>query len=234
MRILIIDDEENFCLQLKHDLSLYIGEITDDLEFKIISNDFHHHLIDEKYDLIFIDIDLKDHNGIEIAKDIRNSGLGELFVFVTAHAHLVYDTFIVHPFFFIRKDNYKNDMAVFVDLLPERFQKDGFLMMKWKGHKRAINISDIIYIESMDHSLLIHTIQDTFYDSHLLMEILKSLNQANFVQIHKSYIINMKYLVNYNSSTVQMIKEIQLSIGRKYKQSFLERYTKYLENGSLQ
>lgn len=233
MKILIIDDEEKFCLQLKRDLSLCIEKISDHVEFKIISENFRTDLLTEKYDLIFIDIDLKDHSGIEMAKDIRNSGLGELFVFVTAHAHLVYDTFIVHPFFFIRKDNYKNDISVFFDLLPEKFNTDGFIMIKWKGVKRAVNLRDIIYIESMDHSLLIHTVQGAFYDSHLLMEILKILNQSNFVQVHKSYVINMKYLVNYNSSTVQMIKEIQLSIGRKYKQSFLERYTKYLENGFL-
>lgn len=234
MRILIIDDEEDFCSKIKHDLSVHLEKLTDHIEFNIISNDFQNHLIDEKYDLIFIDIDLKDHNGIEIAKDIRNSGLGELFIFVTAHAHLVYDTFIVHPFFFIRKDNYKNDMSVFIDLLPEKFNTDGFIMIKWKGVKRAVNMRDIIYIESMDHSLLIHTIQGVFYDSHLLMDILKILNQENFVQIHKSYIINMKYLVNYNSAMVQMIKDVQLNIGRKYKQSFFERYTTYLENVSLQ
>ena len=234
MRILIIDDEVDFCLQIKHDLSVYFEKITDDIEYKIISNNFQEHKINEKYDLIFIDIDLKDHNGIEIAQDIRNSGLGELFIFVTAHAHLVYDTFIVHPFFFIRKDNYKNDMSVFIDLLPEKFNTDGFIMIKWKGVKRAVNMRDIIYIESMDHSLLIHTVKGVFYDSHLLMDILKILNQTNFAQIHKSYIINMKFLVNYNSSMVQMIKDLQLNIGRKYKQSFFERYKKYLENATIQ
>ena len=230
MNVLIVDDDVNFCYTLKRDLTFYFETINDRTQFYIISDVPFHFQLREKYDLAFIDIDLKGIDGIQVAKEIRNSGLCRLIIFVTSHDHLVYNSLTVHPFFFIRKKEYEDDLKVFFDLISDAFQSDEFITLKWHGNRIVINTKDIIYIESINHSLLIHTIKGDYCDSRLLKEMMKNLNIYRFAQIYKSYVINFDFLMSYNSTSVQMVENKVLTIGRSYKQHFIKSYEKYLEN----
>lgn len=233
MRILILDDDITFSKQLQSDLFEYFSDINSRTEYTIVNNNFQHFELNYKINIAFIDIDLVDYNGIELAKKIRNSGLCDMLIFVTSHPHLIYDSLVVRPFFFIRKSEYKTDLEVFFDLIKDMFLERKLYTLKWQKNKTIININDIIYIESINHMLIIHTIYGKYNDSRLLKTMLAELNSVNFSQIHKSYVINFKYLINYNTTEVFLIGNICLQIGRTFKQHFVERYEKYLEDGFI-
>ena len=54
-------------------------------------------------DLLLLDIDMPEMNGMEIAKCLTDLLQKPLLVFVTSHDELVYDSLLYHPFGFIRK-----------------------------------------------------------------------------------------------------------------------------------
>lgn len=228
MNVLILDDDKRFAEKIHHDLFNRFSGICDRTSFDIITEHFENINFQSKYDIAFIDIDLNHQNGIEIAKYIRQAGICTIIVFVTAHAHLVYNSLTARPFFFLRKDNYQNDLEVLFDLIDDSFD-DGYLLpIKFHGSNEVVAINEIIYVECVAHSLIIHTINKTYTDSRLLKTFLEDTASYDFVQIHKSFAINLNYLLSYTANEVTLAGNNILNIGRAYKTNFLELYQAYL------
>ena len=102
MNILICDDNTAFAMQLQKDINEYFHN--PNMITNVITDHFDQ--IEGTYDVIFMDIELNDKNGIEIAKyhkDKHNC----LVIFTSSHENLVFNTFQVEPFQFIRKNHYK-------------------------------------------------------------------------------------------------------------------------------
>lgn len=93
MNILICDDNTAFAMQLEKDISEYFHN--PNMNINVVTDHFDQ--IEGTYDVIFMDIELNDKNGIEIAKyhkDKHNC----LVIFTSSHESLVFNTFQVEPF----------------------------------------------------------------------------------------------------------------------------------------
>ena len=69
MKILILDDDISFAKGIYNDLSNHFSGLTDKTEFTVVTNGFSSFQLSEKYDICFLDIDLKDYNGIVAQKN---------------------------------------------------------------------------------------------------------------------------------------------------------------------
>lgn len=98
MNILICDDNAAFAAQLQNDISEYFHN--PHMNINMVTDHFDQ--IEGTYDVIFMDIELNDKNGIEIAKYHKNKH-NCLVIFTSSHENLVFNTFQVEPFQFIRK-----------------------------------------------------------------------------------------------------------------------------------
>lgn len=228
MNILILDDNKEFANMLKHDLSNYLSGICDKSNFDVIIENFSCISFNKKYDIAFFDIDLFTVNGIELAKELKQKGLCNTIVFVSSYSHLVYDSLTAHPFFFMRKSQYKSDVKILFELLGDSFKQHIFITLKSQGRKNVIDLQDILYLESVEHILMVYTINGVFEDNRKLKVFLSEYKHENFVQIHKSCVINLNYLLNYSTNEVELAGNIHLVIGRTFKNSFLEQYQRFL------
>ncbi|WP_296877310.1 LytTR family DNA-binding domain-containing protein [Thomasclavelia sp.] len=80
---------------------------------------------------------------------------------------------------------------------------------------------DIIYIESYQHYLTVHTINASFKIRMNISKMLQELANQNFIQVHRSYIINKNYLLRIEKKYCFLINEIEIPIGRKYQKFYL-------------
>lgn len=115
MNILICDDNTAFAMQLEKDISEYFHN--PNMNINVVTDHFDQ--IEGTYDVIFMDIELNDKNGIEIAKyhkDKHNC----LVIFTSSHENLVFNTFQVEPFQFIRKNHYDYDKNIVFKQLKEK------------------------------------------------------------------------------------------------------------------
>ena len=228
MKILILDDDISFAKEIHNDLSNHFSGLTDKTEFTVVTNGFSSFQLSEKYDICFLDIDLKDYNGIDIAKHIKQAGLCTVIIFISAHQHLVHDSLIVHPYFFIRKNFYDKDLNILFELIDDLFVNKKLITLNWKKTKTVVSLDNIIYLEASNHVTLIHTINGDFYDTRSLKDFLNDLNYSYFSQIHKAFAINMEYLLSYSSNSILLVGNIDLTIGRAYKTEFNKQYQEYL------
>lgn len=99
-KVIIIDDNKN-------DLNMMKNKIINcnKLELECFQ-DVSKIDMNKNYDAVFIDIDMPMMNGIDFANQYKLKHLDTFIIFVTNHSELVFDTFKVHPFDFIRKEHF--------------------------------------------------------------------------------------------------------------------------------
>lgn len=226
MIVYIVDDDVNFINKIEKDFLIQSQSLGIDLKIKKISHNFKESLFNQYFDIIFLDIDLIHDNGISIAKQFLHH---PLIVYTSSHANLIFDTLQTQPFYFIRKTEYQIDFLEFIKLFKEYIKKNMTYVFTSRNTKTLLNTNQILYLESFNHSIIIHTIDSQKYMIHsTLNDELKKLPSYQFVRIHHSYVINLNNILQWNAKEIILQNHQKLPIGRNYKQDFIEKYEESL------
>lgn len=122
-----------------------------------------------------------------------------------------------YPLCFIRKEHLKDDLKKTMELIKKIYYKEEQVLTFKIGYSYIqTKSSNIIYIESLGHYLMIHTVSGTYKVREKLSTLTHKLPQY-FQQVHKSYIINEKYVIKKTSHDILMKDQSIIPIGRKYK-----------------
>ncbi len=189
------------------------------------------------YDLLFLDIDMPDISGLNLAKIVRQKAGEKIdIVFVTNREDQVFEAFGVHPFGFVRKSNFTRDLTdtlrSYMDL---RVKSDSCLAIQTQNNSvtRQLHISDIVYIESYRYHQIIYMTDGEEIKIRLTMEELENkLREYNVIRIHKGYLVNLKYVQRIDRSgvAVQYHGGVVLNVSRDKLQDVKVAYLNYLRN----
>ena len=148
--------------------------------------------MNKNYDAVFIDIDMPMMNGIDFANQYKLKHLDTFIIFVTNHSELVFDTFKVHPFDFIRKEHFDLEIErVIEELMFLLDKKNKKIQVKSNGEIIQIKLVDILFCESNKHNCYIYKNNNTCIKVRMkLSEIYKLLDSDIFFQVNKSFLIN--------------------------------------------
>lgn len=226
--IKIIDDDPIMVDNIYTIIEKNFGRVFYDYSIEKITDDFES-AVYKNGDIFFLDIDLKGYNGIRIAEKIREYNYNAIIIFVSAMNDMVFDSLIVQPFYFVRKNNFDNDMNVAFDLIKKYVMNNyKIITFDLKGRKTAIKLTEIVYLESFLHEIIIHTLNDTYRYSGSFQNMFDLINSSNIIRIHKSYAINMFWMKEIHKDEIVMNNGVILNIGKKYKNSVLLVYKEYL------
>jgi DNA-binding LytR/AlgR family response regulator len=106
--------------------------------------------------------------------------------------------------------------------VPDAFEQ-AYIFLKIGKDQTKIFLKDIIYVEGLKDYIKVHTPGKVFiaYDRLSYME--EKLPENKFARIHKSYIVALDKITNYNAEQVRL-NEKALAIGRVYKNEFMKRF----------
>ena len=90
MNIAIVDDDVDFSSELQQYVKKFIERLYTRYEIDIINNNFFNNTLDKTYDIVFLDIDLKEINGINIGKKLLVSEANPIIIFVSSRDDLVF------------------------------------------------------------------------------------------------------------------------------------------------
>ena len=223
MKVLFCDDDVEFLKQLENDFYVYFKDRIFELETKCLYQNF----VDlQKYDICFLDIDLKSVDGIALAKRLKTYNSKLIIVFVSQREDLVFHTFSVQPFQFIRKKRYLEDSKeVFAQL--NYYLQQTTMPLKINNQIVYINPLDITSVISLDHDVIITTKEKTY----IVKDSLKNFCQKNekffVVQIKKNLAISL-YQVQKVKGNKIMYENKEYIIGRIYQKNFKNLYERYL------
>jgi hypothetical protein len=86
--------------------------------------------------------------------------------------------------------------------------------------KTVINLSEVVFIESMDHNLTYHFKNKKITERQTIKEFLEKVTNENFIQVHKSFIVNKEYIVTIESNKISMANGIIVPFSRTFKAIF--------------
>ena len=181
----------------------------------------------EKYNIIFLDINMEGINGIETAKKIRQVSKDVFLVFITAFLDYSLEGYKVHAIRYILKDSGKMQEAIdeCIDaILKEENKKVIKMKIEFIEGVKVLPIDALVYVESNLHKVnyYVNTIEGlrTFTQYNTLNKIETQLPKNQFIRIHQSYLVNLKYIKNIKNYKAILKNNIELSIPKsRYKEA---------------
>lgn len=196
-------------------------------------------LKENEVNLIFLDIEMDELNGIEFLESINNTP----YVIITS-AYKTYALksfefnvidYILKPIEFSRfvkatekvysnfqKDTKLNETNNLLNN-PEEIKQEDFLFLKEGRKLNKVPIDDILYIEGMKDYLRIHTKKSKLMILSNFESILQKLPSENFIRVHRSYIVSISKIDSLENNKIG-IREKIIPIGISYKLEFHKHY----------
>ena len=195
IRVAVCDDVPNVVEQINSYLSEYrkLGDQEFDIKSFFNAEDLWEHLKSNHCDLIVLDIERVKMNGVELGKLIRTNLDNHDVNIIYISAMDTYDRqlFDVQPLNFLPKPIDKEKLFNAVDLaIRLTDEKNHIFAFKSKNISYRLRTKEILYFESIGHDFKVVTVNESHEFRSSLLEIMNKLSGLNFIQVHRSYIIN--------------------------------------------
>ena len=180
-------------------------------------------------DLLFIDIQMPDKDGIELIKSIDQE---IMVIFTTAFSEYAVRGFELNAIDYLLKPikQKRFDQAClkaieFYDFKKQKkTSENNFIYVRSEYSLIKILLSDILFFETMDDYIKIHRINAKATLTLLSMKkLLQMLPKEKFIRIHRSYTVQIEKIQSVRSKTV-IIQNHKLPIGVTYKKAFFDSY----------
>lgn len=242
VRCIAIDDEPMALRQIKS----YI-ERTEQLEMVAVCRsamEAQEVLKTATADLLFVDINMPDMNGLEFVRSIDS---GHYIVFTTAHPEFALEGFKLNAIDYLLKPfSYEEFMKAtqkvisLVDLVErchaaesaiaqneaEAADKE-VISVKADYKTQLVKVADIVYLESAGEYVRLHIEgSSTITTLFRLKNMETTLPADGFLRVHRSYIVNLKRIASYTKGRIFLDNGEYIPLGENYKERFLEYFNK--------
>lgn len=200
-----------------------------------IGKDFFQDKDNLMYDIVFLDIDMPEITGFELAQALKMIKPNITIVFVSNLEHLVFQSFSFKPFRFVRKSHLEEDILSAVEAYQKELNatRDVYIF-KTNNIEKTIMTSDIIYFESMGHDVFIQTINNKYKikrehgDEKSIKTISEQLKTKGFIRVHRSYLVNFRYIYLINRDDITLKNSEKIRINPHKSNEIKNNYQKFL------
>ena len=227
MKIAICDDDTCFLNRFKTKVCTLLSVLSD--QFVITEYDNGKQCISEimDYDVVFLDIDMPDVTGLEIA-DYINKNASTLIIFVTEHDGLVYSSIKFQPFRFLRKSYLNEELPEALHALAQKI-KSRKMIFKTKLGDTVIEIDKLMYIEIYIHQLMFHTLNNDLLEGYgSLAALEKTLVPMDFIRVHNSYLVNCRFIYSIETNKIILDNKEEIPLSRHRAGKVNEQFADYL------
>ena len=181
------------------------------------------------YDIVFMDINLPDLNGLEAAGYMRRLDQNVVLIFVTSMAQYAVRGYEVDALDFLLKPV---SFATFTLKLKRALSK----CASTRSQELLVTVSDgvlrtsaarIKYVEVSDHALIYHTTDGTIRSYGNLKQVEAQLDPRQFVRCNRCYLVNLAFVRGIRGSSV-ILDGAELQISRPKRNTFLTALNNYL------
>ena len=183
-------------------------------------------------DLIYIDINMPDINGLDFIRSLENP---PMVVFVTAYPEYAVESYKVNALDYLLKPYSSEDFNRVADKVYKHWmllcsqgntaepREDNVLYLKCDYRFIRVECNDITYIEGQNEYLKVHQVSEEPFLTHMTFRQISEFLPSNFIQIHRSYIVNMKHVVTAERTMVTLDDGTRLPVSDT-RRNFLLQY----------
>ena len=166
-----------------------------------------------KIDLIYTDINMPDINGLDFIRTLENP---PMVVFVTAYPEYAVESYKVNALDYLLKPYSSEDFERTADKIYKHWQmingqhvatgsgEDDVIYLKCDSKFVRTECDDIRFIEGSNEYLKVHLVSEAPFLTHMTFRQISGCLPKNFIQIHRSYIVNMKHAVSVERTQITL------------------------------
>lgn len=235
LSIAICDDEIIFGKKLENVISTYFNKKQLPFEIDLFQSGKEFvNLKDKmaKYHIVFLDINMKDMDGIETARNLRYMCKDTFVVFVTAFINYTLEGYKVDAIRYILKmdSNFEKSVNECLDAICEKMNyQSRFEIFHFQEGIRKVSVRKIVYIESDLHKLNFYILEDKLctYTMYETLNNIVGLFEKDFVRIHQSYLVNLSYILKMNRCDLILSGGTILPIARAREKEVKKKFAIY-------
>lgn len=217
-RIAICDDEQNqieYITSIVTSWSNHKGHSCEIRTFASAEAFLFEYEEDKAYDILLLDVEMKNMNGIELAKRIRKDNNRAEIIFITSHFEFVGEGYEVDALHYLIKPISVEKLTQVLTKAAEKLSVEPpSVVISCEGETVKLYESDILYVESFLHYIVIHT-KDNEYKIKENISVFENKVSDVFYRIHRSYLVSLKYITRISRTSVNIGNtELPLSRGK--------------------
>ena len=186
---------------------------------------------DKPCDILLLDIEMKEINGMELAKKLRSEGDKLPIVFITGYADYMSEGYEVEALHYLLKPVNKEKLFNVLDRYIKRHtSKKDEILLQYEDKSLHVSADEIAYIEAVGKKSCVH-----FADGKTLLcdkglgELNKTLTK-NFTLCHRSFAVNLRFIRSIAKEEITLDNGEKIPVSRRmYKEvneRFIDFYTK--------
>ncbi|WP_312425727.1 LytR/AlgR family response regulator transcription factor [Lacrimispora sp.] len=234
IKVAICDDDVNFTGKFEDIIWGMSKEcnILIDIDVFFDGNDLTRNVYEKKgeYDLIFLDIEMKNIDGITAARKIREIDEIVLIIYITSYTSYAIAAYDVQPFQFLVKPVDKEVLRrYFIKACKKILSGDIFFWYKSGKDSYQILIKDILYFQSNRRIISIYKTDGSilkYYEKLSEVEARLKTSKIDFWRIHQSYLVNARYIVRISYDQIELFDGKVLFFSEDRKKEIAELYWK--------
>ena len=168
------------------------------------------------FDLLILDIQMDGMSGMELAKSLRQRGNRVSILFVTGCEDYLPEGYGVQPVHFLLKPVSRGALAGALRTDWNLNHKPKTVTMRFGGRTVSLVLADIRYIESYNHSIVVHQADGNRTYLLSLSELEKQLASKQFCRCHNSYLVNLDYVEEIGRTKLMLRDGSSIPVGRTY------------------
>ena len=235
MRLAIVDDESVYRNQIAELIDSICGRFevscflyADGSELiRSFENGF-------KLDAIFLDIEMKDVDGMTAARKIREYSRDIPIVFLTSHTELAMDGYEVEAFRFLSKPVNETKLRETLADLEKRLKVDEKIVLHKDGEEIINSISDLVYVEAANNSVRFCFRRDSVELRMKFTDAVKMVDELSpdFIKIHRSYYVSLAHMKKLSATDVLLDNRETLPVARSASAEAKQKLLEFIRRNS--
>lgn len=232
MKIAVCDDDECFRRKLLQYLNQYYKSLDVLIDTFPSGEKLAERFTSDKnaYNLIFLDIEMGRMDGIHTAKRIRQENKDVIIIFLTSHVEFATDGYEVNAFRFLTKPLSENKLLKTLQDIQKEWDSNRKMIIRDFDSEILLQYKDIIYLEAQNVNISIKTTNKDYTIRRTLSSMCDELKGPAFYQPHRSFIINLSYVADYDNKSVTMENGAVIPLSRNKLAEFKEALMLYVKN----
>ncbi len=169
---------------------------------------------DDSVDVLFLDIEMKEMSGVELAGRLREMGAGLQIVFITGYMDYIEQGYDVEALHYLLKPVTGEKLRPVLERAMKRLSARGKALLLICGSATTrVPLHEIRYLEVLRNYVTVHA-DEAYTVKRTLKELERELDES-FYKIHRSYIVNLRFVKQVAKTAVTLKDGTQLPLSGK-------------------
>lgn len=191
-----------------------------------------------KYDLIFLDIEMRGMDGLTAAKEIRKIDELTMLIYVTNHESYALEAYDVQPYqFLVKPISFEIVHQYFMKAYDKLTKGPYYFFCQFGGNTYNLRINEIMYFKSKKRVIWIYMVDGDVYKFYGKMNVLEEQlkqEKADFWRIHQSHLVNVRYIRSITYDQIILKNGKSLSISEDRRKKIAEKYCNYVKESIIE